>query len=144
MKKVNYLGVALSLENSIYRPYQKQNNQMIYINTESNNPPSIIRQLPLSIESLLSLLSASEEIFNDSVTPYQDALDKSGYKYQLKYQANINTANNEERRKRNIIWFNPPYSKNVKTNKEKTFPNFLKKHSPSHHKFHKLFNTNTV
>ena len=46
-------------------------------------------------ESRLSPLSASEEIINDSVTQYQDALDKSGYKHNLKYQANINTANNK-------------------------------------------------
>ena len=144
MKKVNYLDVTLNLENSTYRHYQKQNNQIKYINTESNHPPSIIRQLPLSIEFLLSLLSASEEIFNDSVTPYQDALDKSGYKHQLKYQANINAANNEKQRKRNIIWFNPPYSKNVKTNIVKMFPNLIKKHSPCHHKYHKLFNLNSV
>ena len=103
MKTVNYLDVTLNLENSTYRPYQKENNQIKYINTESNHPPSIIKQLPLSIESRLSLLSSSEEIFNDSVTPYQDALDKSGYKHKLKYQANINTANNKKQRKRNII-----------------------------------------
>ena len=47
-------------------------------------------------------------------------------------------------RKRNIMWFNPPYSKNVKTNKWKIFLNLIKKHFPAHHKFHKLFNKNTV
>ena len=72
------------------------------------------------------------------------ALDKSGYKHKLKYQANINTANNKKQRKRNIIWFNPPYSKNVKTNIGKIFLNLIKKHFPSHHKFHKLFSKNTV
>ena len=78
MKTVNYLDVTLNLENSTYRPYQKENNQIKYINIESNHPPSIIKQLPLSIESRLSSLSSSEEIFNDSVSPYQYALDKSG------------------------------------------------------------------
>ena len=47
MKTVNYLDVTLNLENSTYRPYQKENNQIKYINTESNHPPSIIKQLPL-------------------------------------------------------------------------------------------------
>ena len=51
MKTVNYLDVTLNLENSTYRPYQKENNQIKYINIESNHPPSIIKQLPLSIES---------------------------------------------------------------------------------------------
>ena len=105
MKTVNYLNVTLNLEISTYRPYQKENNQIKYINTESNHPPSIIKQLPLSIESRRLLLSSSEEIFNDSVTPYQDALDKSGYKHKLKYQANINTANNKKqiRKKHHLV-----------------------------------------
>ena len=70
---------------------------MKYINIESKYPASIAsKQLSLSIESQLSSLSSSEKIFNDSVTPYQDALDKSGYKHELKYQANIDTANNKK------------------------------------------------
>ena len=73
MKMVNYLDVTLNLENSTYRPYKKENNQIKYINIESNHPPSIIKQLPLSIESRLSSLSSSEEIFNESVIPFQDA-----------------------------------------------------------------------
>ena len=89
MKTVNYLDVTLNLEKSTYRPYQKQNNQIKYINTESNQPPSIIKQFPISIESQLSSLSSSEEIFNDFVSPFQDALDKSGYKHKLKYHTEI-------------------------------------------------------
>ena len=144
MKTVNYLDVTLNIENSTYRPYKKENNQMKNINIESNHLPSIIKQLPLSIESRLSSLSSSEEIFNDSVIPYQDALDKSGYKHELKYKANIDTDSNTKQRKRNIIWFNPPYSKNVKTNIGKIFLNLIKTHFPPHHKLHKLFNKNTV
>ena len=113
-------------------------------NINSNHPPSIIKQLPLSIQSRLSSLSSFEEIFNDSVIPYQDALDKSGCKHKLKYKSNIDTSSNKKQRKRNIIWFNPPYSKNVKTNIGKIFLNLIKKHFPPHHKFHKLFNKNTV
>ena len=117
MKMVNYLYVTLNLENSAYRPYQNENNQIENINIESNHPLSVINQLPLSIESRLS-----PEIFNNSATPYKDALDKSGYKYKLKYQANIiDAANNNKQRKRNIIWFNSPYSKNGKTNIGKIF-----------------------
>ena len=142
MKTVNYR--TLNLENSTYRSYQKENNQINYITIEFNNPPSIIKQLPLSIESRLSSLPSLEEIFNNSVTPYQEALDKSGYKHKLKYQANIDTANNKKQRKRNIIWFKPAYSKKVKTNIGKIFLNLIKKHFPPHHKFHKLFNKNTV
>ena len=48
MKTVNYLHVTLNLENSTYRPYHKENNQLKYIITEYNHP---IKQLPISIES---------------------------------------------------------------------------------------------
>ena len=99
MKTVNYLDVTLNLENSTYRPYKKENNQIKYINIESNHPPSIIKQLPLSIESRLSSLSSLEEIFNHSVILYQDALDKSGYKHKPKYKANIDTASNKNNEK---------------------------------------------
>ena len=42
----------------------------------------------------------------------------------------------QRNRKRQIIWFNPPYSVNVKT--------IVGKHFPCHYKFHKLFNRNNV
>ena len=73
MKIVNYWDVILNLENSTYHSYQKENNQIKYI-----------KQLLLSIESGLSLLSSSEEISYDSLTPDQDTSEKSGYKHKLK------------------------------------------------------------
>ena len=51
MKTVNYLDVTLNLEISTYCPYKKENNQIKYINIEFNQPLSIIKQLPLFIES---------------------------------------------------------------------------------------------
>ena len=53
------------------------------------------------------------------------------------------TANNRNRA-RNIIWFNPLYSQNVKTNIGKTFLNLVKKHFPRDHKLYKIFNRNTL
>ena len=84
MKTASYLDVTLNLEHSTYRPYQKENNQTKHISIESNHPPSIIKQLPLSIESRLSSLTSSEEIINDSVILYWDPLDKAGYKHKFK------------------------------------------------------------
>ena len=43
MKTVNYLDVTLDLENSTDRPYQKENNQIKYIDIDSNHPPFIIK-----------------------------------------------------------------------------------------------------
>ena len=144
-KVVNFLDVTLNLENLTYRPYLKDNKKIIYVNTESNNPPSITKQLLKSIHLRLSQLSANEEIFKNSVTPNIEALTKAAYKNYMQYRQNIrqNTATNKNRR-RNLIWFNPPYSANVVTKVGKYVLSLLDKHFPPHNKFHKTFNRNTV
>ena len=47
-------------------------------------------------------------------------------------------------RQRNVIWFNPPFSKNVKTNIACSFLHLVDTHFPAGHKLHKIFNRNTV
>ena len=46
--------------------------------------------------------------------------------------------------KRKIIWFNPPYSKNVLTKVGNQFLKLINKHFPRHPKLYKLFNKNNV
>ena len=48
------------------------------------------------------------------------------------------------RRTRKIIWFNPPFSLNVKTNVAKKFLQLIDTHFPTANKLHKTFNRNTV
>ena len=43
-----------------------------------------------------------------------------------------------------IIWFNPPYSKDVKTNIGRTFLNLIDRHFPASNKLSKIFNRNTI
>ena len=74
-------------------------------------------------------------------------MKKSGFQNKLTYQQNLQ--NNDEyqekkKRKRNEMWYNPPYSINVKTNIGKVFFKLLHKHFPKTHKFYKIFNKNTV
>ncbi len=49
-----------------------------------------------------------------------------------------------KRRKRQIIWFNPPFNKNVTTNIGQKFFQLLSKHFPPSNKYSKIFNRNTV
>ena len=51
-----------------------------------------------------------------------------------------------EKRKqtRNIIWFNPPYSKTIRTNVAREFLKLIDKHFPKTSPFHKIFNRNTI
>ena len=45
---------------------------------------------------------------------------------------------------RNIIWFNPPFSRNVTANIAKRFLNLLYIHFPKSNKLQKIFNKNTI
>ena len=144
LKILDYLDVTFNLTDSSDRPFSKTNNEINYIHKQSNHPSSIIKQLPLSVERRLSKLSSNEKIFNDSIPIYQEALIKAGYNHKLTYQKHDQKKDNSQQRKRQIIWFNPPYSKNVTTKVGKFFLSLIDKHFPPHHKLHKLFNRNNV
>ena len=49
LKIVDFLDVTLNLTDSTYKPYHKPNDEICYIHKESNHPPSITKQLPVSI-----------------------------------------------------------------------------------------------
>ena len=83
MKIVNYLDVTFNLNDGTYKPYTKPNNEI----------KCVIRQIPLSIESRLSTLSFNEKIFQEAVTPYQKALQNSGYRHTLIYKSPKNDNN---------------------------------------------------
>ena len=145
MKIVNYLDVTLNLNDGSYRPYKKPNEETNYIHVNSDHPPSILKQLPKSIEKRLSFLSSSKEIFEETAPYYQQHLSNCGYKEKLNYRdptpQNLIT---KRKRQRNVLWFNPPYSRTVKTKIGKFFLQLIKKHFPKEHKFHKIFNRNTL
>ena len=81
MKIVNYLDVSFNLNNSNYKPYHKPDNEMSYIHKYSNYPPSILKQIPTSIQKKIPTLSSNETIFSKSKKRYQKSLQKSDYRY---------------------------------------------------------------
>ncbi len=144
LKIVNYLDVTFNLKNASYYPYKKPNNNPLYINTKSNHPPNIIKQLPAAINRRISDISCNETEFNKAKPIYEDALQSSGYNQPLTFDKQRSPPRARRNRQRNIIWYNPPYSKNVKTNIGKTFLKLIDKHFHKDHKFHKLFNKNNI
>ena len=62
----------------------------------------------------------------------------------LTYKKHDQKRDNPQQPKRQTIWFNPPYSKNVITKVGRYFLSSIDKHFPPHHKLHKLFNWNDV
>ena len=144
LKEVNFLDVTLDLRAGTYQPYRKPNDHPLYINTSSNHPPNIIRQVPSNIGKRISEISSSEEIFDRAASYYNNALKASGYKEKVRYETKTTTNHTNAKRKRKIIWFNPPFSMNVKTNIAKNFLQLIDKHFPPEHKLHKIFNRNSV
>ena len=145
-KIVNFLDVSLDLGNNTYKPYMKLNDVPIYVHSKSNHPPSIIRNIPASVNKRLSTISANEDIFNKAAPAYQNALNQSGYSYQLTYNPNTKTQYPKKKhsRKRTITWFNPPFSKNVQTNVGEKFLKLIDKHFPKGSDLSKLINRNNV
>ena len=146
MKIVNFLDITFNLINGTYKPYKKPNDDIVYINANSNHPPNIIKQLPHNISKRISDISSNREIFEKAAPIYNKALSDAGYTQEIQYiPPTVNITNSgEKRRKRKIIWFNPPYSKSVQTNVAKKFLLLIDKHFPKIHKLHKIFNRNTV
>ena len=84
-------------------------------------------------------------MFQKEVDHYQKALDDAGYNVKLEYQEEDNSRKqNKKNRSRNVIWFNPPYSSNVKTNIGSRFLSLLRKHFPPNSELYKLFNVKKV
>ena len=145
-KSVDFLDVTFNLETGLFKPYMKKDNQIFYIHNKSDHPPSILKNTPKNINNRLSRISANEEIFEEYVKPYQDALDASGFNYKLKFDPNIRNNNTGRRRNRTrqVTWFNPPYSAIVETNVGGQFLQLITLLFPRTHPLHKVINRNTV
>ena len=143
-KVVDFLEVTFNLKDGTYKPYQKPDSKISYINVQSNHLPNIIKHLPKTIEQRLPNNSSNETIFNEAASLYKKGLSEAGYHVKLKYNPNKKTKQKKKNRERNIIWFNPRYSKNVVTKAGHYFLKLFDKHFPRHHKLHKIFNRNTV
>ena len=90
----------------------------------------------------ISSLSCDEIEFNKAKITYETALKNSGYKATLEFK---NTFQNTRRnRNRKVIWFNPPFSLNVKTNIGKKVVKLICKHFTRNYSFRKIFNVNTI
>ena len=61
-KAVDFLDITLDLRTEIYKPYKKPNSNLTYIHKQSNHPPSIIKNLPKSINKRLSTNSKNAQI----------------------------------------------------------------------------------
>ena len=87
LRIANYLDVTLNLNDGSFRPCDKPDDIIQYINKEFNHPPNLIKHLPASIEKRLSNNSFDEKIFQESAIYYEDTLNKAGYIDKVAYHA---------------------------------------------------------
>ena len=100
-KVVDFLDVTLNFKDGTYKPYQKPDIKVSYINVQSNHPPNIIKQLPKTIEQRLSNNSSNETIFNEAAQLYEKALTEAGYDVKLKYNPNKKTK--KQKKEQNMV-----------------------------------------
>ena len=148
LKTVNYLDITLDLNSGTYKPYRKLNDETFYIYAKSNHPANILKQLPTSIITRLYNLPSNPEVFHEASKYYQNVLNQSGYEYKLQCKSpnneNENKSKSSKNRKRNIVWFIPPFLKNISNNICKYFLLLIRIHFPNNHKYNKIFNKNNV
>ena len=60
LKIVNFLNVTLNLWTGKYQPYNKPDNDPLYIDVNSNHPPNIIKSLPDNIAKQINKLSSDK------------------------------------------------------------------------------------
>ena len=143
-KVIDFLDVTLDLRKKKFYPYMKPGNKLIYINSKSNHPPNVIKAVPTGINTRLSNISSDEEEFQKAAPPYQEALNKSGFKYKLEYKPSNKSKTPRRKHNRRVIWYNPPFDLNVKTNIGRNFLTIVRESFPKGHPLNKIFNKNTI
>ena len=114
-----YLEIPFDLKTSIYKPF---NNNSLHINASSHHPPSVLKQIPRSVSKKIIANSYNEDVFRKSARFYNSILQDCEFNENIKYCPEESTSSRRVRnRSRNIIWYNPPFSKKAETNAGKHF-----------------------
>ena len=140
--QTDFLDLNLDLKSGKYWPYRKPNSEPLYIDARSNHPPSIKKHLPTMIANRISTNSCDLDEFLKAAPAYEEALREARFPAALNYRPQPTNA--KRSRKRNVIWFNPPYNEQVSTKMGKEFLKLVDKHFPPHSKLHKLFNRKSI
>ena len=107
-----------------------------------------MKKLTISIEPRLYNISNNSKIFAEASKHCQKTVNQFGYEYNLQYKLPNNESKIRSKlpknRKKNILWFNSPFPRNVYNNICKYFVLLIQKHFLNNHKYRKIFNKNNV
>ena len=59
LKTVDFLDITMDLQNDTFQPFTKPNTVSLYIDCQSNHPPSVLRNIPDAINKRLSKISCN-------------------------------------------------------------------------------------
>ena len=83
---LDYLDITFDLTTGLFKPYNKTNNIPRYVNSKSNHPPSILKEIPKSVLKRISSNFCNEQVFNAAAPFYNDILDKGGSSEKLPFE----------------------------------------------------------
>lgn len=84
LKEVDFLHVTFDFTKGVYYLYRKKSKTSVYIDTSSNHPLVIFKQILKSKSDRLSANSSSGGVFDNDKQQYAATLTKSGYAENLK------------------------------------------------------------
>ena len=144
LKVVDFLDLTLDLNTGTYKTFNKPNNTPLYVHKQSNHPPNVTKNIPLAVNQRLSGNSSNQKVFDETITPFQQALKNSGYDHQLKFEDQNSKSKKKRCRKRKQIYFNPPYSAGVKSRVGGQILSLVDSCFTSTNPLRKIFNRHTV
>ena len=118
--------------------YIKPNNNPLYANANSNEPPNMLERLHIRLLSL----SIHKDEFDKAKPLCKKALKSSGFNKNLKSESIQEKS--LRNRKIKVVWFNSPYNALVKSKIDKVFLKPVQKHFHKPNRYKKIFNNNTI
>ena len=83
----DFLDVTFHLSTDKYYPHRKDNNQLLYINKQSNHVPTIIKQISSMVSRRISDISCKKEYFDKAAPAYNNALKLSGFNKNIQFRS---------------------------------------------------------
>ena len=147
LEATDFLDIFLDLRAETHRVFTKEGDIPNYVHSQSNHPPNVLKNIGPAVNKRLSMLSSDEGLFNQATPLYQDALRRSKYDQELKFSMEPVVEEGQRRkvgRKRQVIWWNPPFSINVKTNIGGRFLALIDRCFPKGGPMAKIFNRSNL
>ena len=113
VEQVEYLDMYLSLNGETCSLYMKPNAKIRYVNSKSNHPQRVLKNISQGVSTRLNTISSNSTIFTDNIIKYENALKKSGHSNSLVFDINIRqtqlqiSASKKIQRYKKVCWFNP-------------------------------------